>query len=1321
MADVAASDAIINFMSLNVRGLMSELSSGSLLKVMCEYKVAVACFMETRLVSQDPSRSLPVAYSHYYWVSCSNLKPSASGTAPRRVLGILVDGRILPGAVVVPDGMGEHTCWVTLPSRSSSPDVFLCLVHMHGPEHKAKRAAAFNEIKAGVVKYRSKGILMLMGDFNSRCAMNGDDILLGSGRELMDYCDDETLVIINALDVCEGSFTRVEERERTVIETTVDYMIIDSQCEERAVNMTIVEDADLDSDHRPLILGLEWPVGPINVIAPKAALKRRYKINGSAPKILNSFEGVVEPMMVDLDVQIKSPQAPHDQMSIDQCVKDLVLALDSAAQDHFGVKLVGPKSKPWFDSEVASMFRSKVAARVALNNLTSSGADPGLVALARQTLSDVKSNLKVLVRAKSKARERSAHYEIERAQGTSKLFWSRWKARVGQLSTRGGPSAIRDSDGTVTTDPIKVLKAWKDYTESLGKEEPIYSHTERIGCDASRYDDDFATAILSELRASLDQDGSLSELESPITWEEVHTAVRHLKPGKSPGPDGLPNELLRVAGLGFEIVLADLFNEIWTNMLWPTEWRVANLIPLYKAGDRLDPGNYRLLAMMSTLPKVFEKVLDARIRAWSERVGALTDLQGGFRDGRGTPDQAFILNELITSRIERDQPTYTAFIDVAKAYDRMWRPGLWWKLERSGLSDQTLDVVRLMYRRVVRKVMIGGNVSGEFTVESGTPQGSVLSPYLYAKYINGLHEALRERGLGVLVAGSLVPLLLFADDIVLLARSEADLAASLQVIEHYAKQWRFDFNNNKSNVVVFGADPAIARSAASRQWMLSGCPVKVVDSYKYLGLDFCNGRQRGKWNSYLARIYTKARAGIALMMWQGGGASGLRPRTMVHLFKSLCRPLLEYGCELWEGEASATWDAELETLQYRFGCSVLGTKAHPASVAVLAELGLSSLKSRRQSNKLVYWQKLCEADPDRLLSRIFRSRYRDVQRGGGRFSCLNSFKSTFGTVGLAAYWNECRACDDWSGRVRGAVSCHHALQQQSTVARLPSLTLYRTLGHCHLDGTHPYLDDRSNLHGTRLKGYLRCGVLWLMPRVASSLNWAPVAGRCLLCRSGELESPEHLLMCCGRLQRHRSDLKAVLTSVLAQAGFAGDMLLRVFCTAMSLDPARAVALIAGARLDIPCPMDTVPGVHREQCGKAMWLLDKVSKNYLVRIMKARKAIMGSVSVEKGRLVHHPRSGPNTFSDPNISGHVLGAKFRGDWLRWAPAAAGDALSPSSRRTGPNKPFYVVWVGRQTGVFYRYCDVLRSVAGVKDRKFMGFESLDEAYRAHELGSP
>ena len=141
------------------------------------------------------------------------------------------------------------------------------------------------------------------------------------------------------------------------------------------------------------------------------------------------------------------------------------------------------------------------------------------------------------------------------------------------------------------------------------------------------------------------------ELNNPITWVEVHNVIRKLPSGKAPGPDGIQNELLRLAGLGFEVTLAQIFNNIWRTGIWPSKWSLANLIPLYKkVGSSLDPSNHRLLAMMDALPKVFEKILDQRLRAWSERVGALSDLQGGFRCGRGTVDQIFILNEIITEQ-----------------------------------------------------------------------------------------------------------------------------------------------------------------------------------------------------------------------------------------------------------------------------------------------------------------------------------------------------------------------------------------------------------------------------------------------------------------------------------------------------------------------------------------------------------------------------------------------------------------------------------------------------------------------------------------------
>ena len=126
-----------------------------------------------------------------------------------------------------------------------------------------------------------------------------------------------------------------------------------------------------------------------------------------------------------------------------------------------------------------------------------------------------------------------------------------------------------------------------------------------------------------------------------------------------------------------------------------------------------------------------------------------------------------------------------------------------------------------MFSKVVRTVFINGNYTEEFDVEAGVPQGSVLSPFLYAVYINGLHRALCDAGLGMFCFGRRVPLLLYADDIVLLARSADELRAMLAVLDSYARQWRFQFNQGKSNVVIMGT-PATKLALTGEEWFLGG-------------------------------------------------------------------------------------------------------------------------------------------------------------------------------------------------------------------------------------------------------------------------------------------------------------------------------------------------------------------------------------------------------------------------------------------------------------------------------------------------------------------
>jgi hypothetical protein len=276
------------------------------------------------------------------------------------------------------------------------------------------------------------------------------------------------------------------------------------------------------------------------------------------------------------------------------------------------------------------------------------------------------------------------------------------------------------------------------------------------------------------------------------------------------------------------------------------------------------------------------------------------------------------------------------------------------------MSGRCFDAIRTMYRRVTRSLLVNGQLTEEFETEVGVPQGAVLSPFLYAVYINGLHKALSDVGLGVWVLGRRVPLLLYADEIVLLARSAVELQAMLDVVTVtvYAHQWRFELNHRKSNVVVMGTSAQKLQSASSG-WVLGGRQLEVVNEYKYLGAE--SGKLAGRWNSLLLRLHGKAQRALAALLYQCGGSNGLRPCTAVAHWKSSVRPVCEYACELWEGEVSDTWVKKLETIQCRCGKAALGLHASPAAVGVRAELGLSELKFRRQILQLRWWARMCAA------------------------------------------------------------------------------------------------------------------------------------------------------------------------------------------------------------------------------------------------------------------------------------------------------------------------------------------------------------------------
>ena len=159
------------------------------------------------------------------------------------------------------------------------------------------------------------------------------------------------------------------------------------------------------------------------------------------------------------------------------------------------------------------------------------------------------------------------------------------------------------------------------------------------------------------------------------------------------------------------------------------------------------------------------------------------------------------------------------FIDVKKAFDRVFRAGLWQRVADEGIKGKMWRVLRSIYGTVDSCVRIGEELTDWFPIETGVRQGL---------FINGLVRELRKINKGVEIEeGQTINSLLYADDIVLMAENRYQLQEMLDVVAAYAKKWRFELNPRKSEVVVFGS-----KRAPRNIWHLGESTIKQVTQYK---------------------------------------------------------------------------------------------------------------------------------------------------------------------------------------------------------------------------------------------------------------------------------------------------------------------------------------------------------------------------------------------------------------------------------------------------------------------------------------------------------
>ena len=292
----------------------------------------------------------------------------------------------------------------------------------------------------------------------------------------------------------------------------------------------------------------------------------------------------------------------------------------------------------------------------------------------------------------------------------------------------------------------------------------------------------------------------ITHLESDILECEVKWALGSITTNKAGRGDIIPVELFQILKDDAVKVLHSISQQIWKTQQWEQEWKSSVFIPIPKKDNDKECSNYSTFALISDTSKVMLKILQARLQQYMNH--ELSDVQAGFRKGRGTRDQIANIHWITQKAREFQKNIYFCFIDYAIAFDCMDHN----KLENSSRDGNTrppdLPPEKSVCRsRSNRK---GHGTTDLFQIGKGVRQGCILSPCLfnlYAEYIMR-NAGLEETQARIKIAGRNINNLRYADDTTLVAESEEELKSLLMKVKEESEKVGLKLNIQKTKIMV---------------------------------------------------------------------------------------------------------------------------------------------------------------------------------------------------------------------------------------------------------------------------------------------------------------------------------------------------------------------------------------------------------------------------------------------------------------------------------------------------------------------------------------
>ena len=231
-----------------------------------------------------------------------------------------------------------------------------------------------------------------------------------------------------------------------------------------------------------------------------------------------------------------------------------------------------------------------------------------------------------------------------------------------------------------------------------------------------------------------------------IENDEIITLIRNLDPNKATGVDGISGQMLLLCDDSITLPLNIIFKNILLTSTYPDQWKLANVTPIFKKGDKQLIKNYRPISLLPICSKIFEKIIFKNLYSYLNTNNLLTTNQSGFCPGDSTTNQLLYLVNEIHQAFENPKSleVRAVFLDISKAFAKVLHDGLIFKLKQNCVSSNLLMFFQNYLYNRKQRVVLNGSYSGFSAVESGVPQGSVLGPLLFLIYINDVERNIKS-------------------------------------------------------------------------------------------------------------------------------------------------------------------------------------------------------------------------------------------------------------------------------------------------------------------------------------------------------------------------------------------------------------------------------------------------------------------------------------------------------------------------------------------------------------------------------------------------